>query len=132
MKNKSKIQQKWMQDLRRKIKIKKIASNGFGMDLSSIWEGCGTVWDVSWALLGAFWSFHGRSKSNFLKALVQDGPQEASGIDLGLILKDLGRVLGGFGKSLRKVWARIKQFRNNVSSMQGGGRCLREAVSIRK
>ena len=44
--------------------------------------------------------------------------------------EDLGRVLGGFGKGLRKVWTRIKQFRINVSSMQGGGRCLRQAVSI--
>ena len=80
--------------------------NGFGMDLDSIWEGFGTVWDVSWALLGAFWSFRGRSKSNFLKALVQDGPQEASGIDLGLILErfgqGFGRVWEGFEKSLNK------------------------------
>ena len=82
-----------MQDLGSKIKVKKI---GFGKVLDSIWEVFGTVWDVSWVLLGAFWSFHGRSKSNFWAALVQDGSQEASWIDLGSILEGFGQ---GFGRA---------------------------------
>ena len=95
-----------MQDLRRKIKAKKIASkwiwDGLGLNLGRLWDGLGR-------LLGSFGCFlvvSWRSKSNFLKALVQDGPQEASGIDLGLILEGFGqgfgRVWEGFEKSLDK------------------------------
>ena len=97
--------------------------------MDSIWEGFGTVWDVSWALFGRLLVVSWLFKSNFLEALVQDGPQEASWIDLGSILEGFGK---GFGKGLGKVWgkvqARLKRFKINVSSMQGGGRCFRDAV----
>ena len=99
--------------------------------MDSTWEDFGTIWDVSWPLLGAFGSLLGHSESNFLEALVEDCPQEASGIDLGSILARFGEDFDRFGKGLGKVWARLQQYRINVSSMQGGGRCLREAVSMR-
>ena len=75
--------------------------------MDSTWEGFGTIWDVSWPLLGAFGSLLGHSESNFLEALVEDCPQEASGIDLGSILEGFGedfdRVWEGFGESLGKA-----------------------------
>ena len=62
----------------------------------------GKLWDVLGRLLGAFGPFRGCSKSSFFRAWAQDGPQEAFGIDFGVILEGSGRVLGGFGKVLAR------------------------------
>ena len=86
-----------MQDLRKKIKDKKIASK---LDLGRSWTQLGRALGRSGTLLG-------HSESNFLEALVEDCPQEASGIDLGSILEGFGedfdRVWEGFGESLGKA-----------------------------
>ena len=60
--------------------------------------------DVSWALLGTSWALFARSKCHFFKPLVQDGLQDAFGIDLGWIWEgfgmDLGRILVSLGQIL--------------------------------
>ena len=70
---------------------------GFGTVLGLIWGGFGTVLGLFWALLGHFCSYFGRSKSYLVKALVQDGLQEAFSIDFG-------RVWGGFVEDLDGSW----------------------------
>ena len=74
-----------------------------------IWEGLGlhlggVVWGVSWALLGASWPFFGRSKTSFLKALVQDRLQEAIWIDLGGFWEGFGRIWEGLGPHFGGFW----------------------------
>ena len=107
---------------------------GFGKVLSSIWEGFGRVWGVSWAFLGAFWWFFGRSKSSFFEALVQDRHQEAIWIDLGSILDHFGKVWGGIWEDLKPFEQAVGRFWQSslrwVSptlsnfSMSGPPRCL--------
>ena len=74
-----------MQDLKRKIKAKKIASkwiwDGLGLNLGRLWDGLGRLLVSFGHLLVVSWLF----KSNFLEALFQDGTQEASWNDLGSI-----------------------------------------------
>ena len=71
--------------------------SGFGTVLGSIWEGVGTLWAAFWPILGAFWRFFGRSRSYLVKALVQDGLQEAFWMDLGSLWEGFGTVWEGFG-----------------------------------
>ena len=73
--------------------------------LGSIWEGFGPLWDVFWALLVALGRFCGPSKPTFLKALVQDGLQEAFWIHFGSILGGFGMVLGWICMGLGRIWA---------------------------
>ena len=61
--------------------------------MGGLWDGLGRLLASFGRLLVVSWLF----KSNFLEALVQDGPQEASWIDLNSILE-------GFGKGLGKAW----------------------------
>ena len=86
-------------------RVKNRTKIGFGRVLGSIWEGFGTVWGVSRALLGASWPFFGRSKTHCFKALVQDGLQEAPRSLLERFWRHLGRVLGG-------SWDGLGQFLN--------------------
>ena len=78
----------------------------FGRVLGSVWEGVGRLLGVSWLLLGASWPFFGRSKSSFFRALLEDGLQEASWIDLGSILE-------GFGEGLGRIWEDLGRIFNN-------------------
>ena len=80
-----------------------------GRVLASIWEGFGTGWGLSWALLGASWAFFGPSKSSFVKGFVPDGFQEAFWIDFGSIWGDFGRVLEGFRPNFEWVWEKIEE-----------------------
>ena len=50
------------------------------------------LWAVFWPLLDACWRFFGPSKSYLFKALVLDGLRGAFWMDLGLILKGLGKI----------------------------------------
>ena len=70
------------------------------MVLGSIWEGFGAVLGVFWMLSGALGPFFGRSESSFLKALVQDGLQEA-------FWMAFGSILGGFGEDLDASWENL-------------------------
>ena len=80
------------------------SKNQFGRVWGSIWEAFGTLRDVSWALLGTSWALFARSKCDFFKPLVQDGLQDAFGIDLAWIWEgfgmDLERILLGLGQIL--------------------------------
>ena len=85
-----------MQMWNRKKEASKSLKNRFGESFGLHLGGFGTVWGLSWALLGASWLFFGRSKSGFVKGFVQDGLQEAFWIDFGSLWEGFGRVLGGF------------------------------------
>ena len=89
---------KWMKNRCKfgsgKYKPKNWSKPGLGGILGSIWEGFGTLWGLFWTLLGAFGSFLWHSKPNFCKALVQNGLQEAFGIDFGSILGGFGSLQG--------------------------------------
>ena len=68
------------------------------------WEGFGKVLGRFWSLLGPlglFWKlfFSCLYLEWSLKVLL-----EASGLDFRSILKDLGRILGGFGKDCSMVF----------------------------
>ena len=84
--------------------LKKWIWEGLGLHLGRVWDGLGLLSE----LLGASGPFFDRSKSNFYKALVQEGLQEAFWIDFGWlwegfgtnfgwIWEDLGRIFGNFG-----------------------------------
>ena len=96
-----------MQDLRKKIKAKKLLQNwiwdGLGLNLGGLWDDLGRLL----APFGRLWVVTWPFRIEFLEALVQDCPQEAFGIDLGSILdgfwKDFDRVWEGFGESLGKA-----------------------------
>ena len=77
--------------------------------LASIWEGFGTLWAALWSLLGAFWRFFGLSKSYLVKALVQDGPQEAFWMDFGSLWKGFGTVWEGFGEEFGRIWSLLSK-----------------------
>ena len=62
---------------------------------------------VSWALLGASWALCAPSKCNFFKALVQDGLQEAFGIDFGSIWGGFGMDLGGILVGISSILNRL-------------------------
>ena len=84
----------------KKIYAKKRLEIWFWKVLASIWEGFGTLWAALWSLLGAFWRFFRLSKSYLVKALVQDGPQEAFWMDFGSLWKGFGTICShGFGAS---------------------------------
>ena len=93
--------------------------------MASIWEGSGRVWGVSWALLGALGLFFRRSKTYFVKALVQDGLQEAFWIDFGAILGGFGEVLGriltnfwmDFGRLGGRTWKSIEEFEKSCDTV---------------
>ena len=70
-----------------------------------IWEKVGTVWGLFGPLLGDFCSYFGRSKYSIFQAWLQDGLQKAFWVEFG-------RVLGGFGEDLDKVWAEIWEHLN--------------------
>ena len=64
----------------------------------SIWEGVGTLWGVSWALLGTSGRFLGVKNRAFVKHWSKMGSKRP----FGSILVDFGRVLGGFWEGLGK------------------------------
>ena len=68
----------------------------FGKVLGSFVGGSGTVWGVSWALLGAFCRFFLHLKSICFATLVQHGLQEPVGTDFGRVLGGSGRAWGRF------------------------------------
>ena len=70
-----------------------------------IWEKVGTVWGLFGPLLRDFCSYFGRSKYSIFQAWLQDGLQKAFWVEFG-------RVLGGFGEDLGKVWAEIWEYLN--------------------
>ena len=105
---------------------------GLGRHFGGFWEGLGlhsarfwTVLGFSWALLAASWPFFGRLKSNFFRALAQDGLQEAFWIDLGLILEgiweDLGRIWEDLGEIFFHFWLHLGRFVQEAFEMIWGG-----------
>ena len=95
--------------------------------MNSIWEGFGTLWAALWSLLGAFWRFFGRSKSYLVKALVQDGLQEAFWMDFRSLWEGLGTVWEGFGEEfgrilglLNKEWADLGYAWHDLALLQQG------------
>ena len=85
--------------------LPKLLKNRFGRVLGSIWEAFGMVLGVSWPLLGASWALCAPPKFHFFKALVQDGLQEAFGIDFRSILGGFSRDLGGILEGFTQFWA---------------------------
>ena len=82
-----------MQDLRRKIKAKKIASkwiwDGLGLNLGRLWDGLGR-------LLGSFWCFSVVSWPFKIEFLGSIGPRWP--------WIDLGSILEGFGQGFGRAW----------------------------
>ena len=71
--------------------------SGFGRVLGSIWEGFGTLWGVSWVLLGRPLDLQNEA---FLKHWSKISSKKPLGSILGRFWKGLGRVLEGRGKIL--------------------------------
>ena len=71
--------------------------SGFGRVLGSIWEGFGTLWGVSWVLLGRSLDLQNEA---FLKHWSKISSKKPLGSILGRFWKLLGRVLEGRGKIL--------------------------------
>ena len=92
----------------------------FGRVLASIWEGFGTVWGLSWELLGASWRIFEPSNSSFCKALAQNGLPEAFGVDFGGVWEGIWEDLGGswedFGQFLDEFWKDLGQNLSESSS----------------
>ena len=92
----------------------------FGKVLGSFVGGSGTVWGVSWALLGAFCRFFLRLKSICFATLVQHGLQEPVGADFG-------SVLGGSGKAWEGFWTFVIKFHLIFEPLNVSGTDLSEA-----
>ena len=85
-----------------------------------IWAGVGALWGLFWSLLGASWSFRGRSKSSFCKALIQNGLQEGFWSILGRFGEGFGKISGGFRKVVGGFGPNLGWILDELGGKSGG------------
>ena len=83
--------------------------SGFGRVLGSIWEGFGTVWSLSWALLDASGQVFECSNASLNPAWVQEwAPRGLLGrfwIDFARFWGGSETIWDGFGKGFRRIFS---------------------------
>ena len=91
--------------------------SGFGRVLGSIWEGFGTLWGVSWALLGRPLDLQNEA---FLKHWSKISSK-----------KPLGSILEGFGEGFGRSWKDFAQFWKGLGpSKMAGAICDTSLVQV--